>query len=154
MAGTRHSAGVAAIGLMMCTPAAWAHFCGPFELSVGVGQEVFWQITADRTEDISDYTPQLSATDTAIATVSPALPFRAHHGDFTFKGITVGETTFSSDWFYAPTGFGGTCSVKINVTEKGVEAPIPPERLRLIPIQRAIGPLLLPYELQLERELR
>jgi hypothetical protein len=108
---------IAILFLLIASRPVQAHLCGPLDVSVAVGKEVAWRITADLTETQSDYTPQLGETDSSIATVTPALPFKAHHGNFKFRGISVDETIFIADWFYPGTGAGGTCTVRITVSQ-------------------------------------
>ncbi|HVR75963.1 MAG TPA: hypothetical protein VMT52_16650, partial [Planctomycetota bacterium] len=83
-----------------------AHQCGPTQIQLAHGEIFHWQITADLTEVLSDYTP-LDTGNPNVAIISPAIPFLDHHGLFTIVATGFGETTFKVHWFYEETGFSG-----------------------------------------------
>lgn len=91
-----------------------AHDCGPSALTLAVGHSAGWQVTADLTEDISNYIP-IYTGDIFAADVTPAAPFNAHHGAFIITGVAPGTSTLSVAWAYAPTGAAGDCTVEITV---------------------------------------
>ncbi len=103
-----------------------AHICGPGDLEVKAGETVSWQITADRTEDVSLYTP-IDLGNPDVATISPNTVFADHNGDFTITGVAQGETSFSYNWFFEPTDASGVCTVFVSVSEEVASNPDCPD---------------------------
>lgn len=103
-----------AIALSLCIPTR-AHVCGARTLNIPLGSVAIWNIEADLEEVQTLYTP-VSLGDTNIAVIWPNRQFLAHDAYFAIHAKKVGTTTNSYQWFYAGTGFGGTCTVTVNVT--------------------------------------
>lgn len=91
-----------------------AHFCGARTLDIPLGSVALWNIEADLEEVQTLYTP-ITIGDTNIAVIWPNRQFLAHDAYFAVYGKKVGTTTITYQWFYAGTGFGGNCTVTINV---------------------------------------
>lgn len=108
--------------LGMTAPAA-AHWCGPPSITITPGETVIWQITADITEEVSQYTI-LQIPDPTVASVTwkqyPANPFMDHHGTFAITGVSEGGAVLAVHWFYEPTNASGTCIVEIVVKGTGL----------------------------------
>ena len=91
-----------------------AHFCGPTEIELQVGETLTWRVTADRTETDSVYTPTLTGPANVVQ-VFPDHQFRSRHGVFVFTGLTPGTNTLSVHWLYEGNGANATCPVTIKV---------------------------------------
>jgi hypothetical protein len=80
---------------------ALAHFCGPTQVTLKVGESCAWRILADRTETTTLYVPSISG-DPGVVSAGPLNPFMAFHGDFIFTGTAPGTNMFDSLWQYVP----------------------------------------------------
>jgi hypothetical protein len=91
-----------------------AHFCGPGEFTIAVGQTLTWQITADLTELETTYTPTITGSN-GVAQIFPSAPFNSRHGEFVVTGVAPGTNTLSVHWLYLGNGVSGVCTVRIIV---------------------------------------
>lgn len=90
-----------------------AHYCGVSEITLKVGEQALWHITADRVEveTLYDYLPSLGEN----STIFPNFLFWARHGMFMITGKAPGTNYHSIRWSYFPTGAQNICSVKVVV---------------------------------------
>lgn len=93
-----------------------AHFCGPAEIELQVGETLTWRITADLTEEESIYTPSINGPANVVQ-VFPDHQFHSRHGVFVFRGLSVGTNTLSVHWLYSGNGANATCQVVIKVID-------------------------------------
>ena len=102
------------LALIATFPALHAHFCGPAELELQVGETLTWRITADLVETESVYTPTLSGPANVVQ-VFPDHQFSSRHGVFVFTGLSPGTNTLSVHWLYTGNGANAICNVTIKV---------------------------------------
>ncbi len=101
-------------GLIAPIITARAHFCGPPEIKLTVGETLSWRITADLVEKETVYTPKLTGSN-GVAQVYPLTGFSSRHGDFLLTGLAPGTNILSVHWLYLGNGFSSDCAVSIVV---------------------------------------
>ncbi len=118
-----HQTRIARLSLLLtflCVRSGFAHFCGPTDIELQVGETLTWRITADMTEEETVYTPTLTGPANVVR-VFPDHEFRSRHGVFVFTGVTPGTNVLSVHWLYEGNGANATCPVTIRV----IDGPTP-----------------------------
>ena len=115
--------GAVILGLaLIATETSRAHDCGPTQVTLKVGEEFDWTITADVTELSTTYTPQAPQGDVGAAVMTPSTPFESVHGNFKVTALEPGTTVFSVHWFNN-VGPGGSGVCPLTVTVEDEEPP-------------------------------